>query len=79
MPVIFRAYGLRFVIYLDDHDPAHIHAIGDGEAKISLVPEVTLLWARGLSKRDVQKAIDIVTQNSTEFLARWEVIHGKID
>jgi hypothetical protein len=28
---------MRIVIYLNDHDPAHVHVFGDGEASISLV------------------------------------------
>jgi Domain of unknown function (DUF4160) len=79
MPVIFRAGGLRYVIYLDDHHPAHIHLIGDGEAKILLIPEVKLVWQKGFSKRDVQKALDVVKQNQTGFLTQWEVIHGKFE
>jgi hypothetical protein len=27
---------LRFAIYTDDHEPAHVHVIGDGNAKINL-------------------------------------------
>ncbi|MEP9388729.1 DUF4160 domain-containing protein [Mesorhizobium sp. KR9-304] len=29
--------GFRIVIFLDDHEPAHVHVFGDGEAKINLV------------------------------------------
>lgn len=36
MVVVHRAFGMRFIIYLDDHLPAHIHVKGDGEAKINL-------------------------------------------
>jgi histidinol phosphatase-like PHP family hydrolase len=36
MPTIHREHGLRFAIYTDDHEPAHVHAIGEGEAKIAI-------------------------------------------
>ncbi len=36
MVVIHRAYGFRFVIYTVDHEPAHIHITGAGQAKINL-------------------------------------------
>ena len=48
MVTIFRGEGLHVVIFVDDHEPAHIHVFGDGHAKINLigpngVPE--LVWA----------------------------------
>jgi len=30
MPTIYRIFGLRVVIYPNDHRPAHIHVIGGG-------------------------------------------------
>ena len=38
MITIYRAHGMRFVIFSNDHEPAHVHAIvGSGEAKINLI------------------------------------------
>ncbi|HWG06649.1 MAG TPA: DUF4160 domain-containing protein [Beijerinckiaceae bacterium] len=34
MVVIHRAFGFRFVIYTSDHEPAHVHITGPGQAKI---------------------------------------------
>ncbi|PZR07749.1 MAG: DUF4160 domain-containing protein, partial [Azospirillum brasilense] len=50
MVTVLRVHGLRVVIYANDHDPAHVHVFGDGEAKINLIgrgglPE--LVWAEG--------------------------------
>ncbi|WP_188824116.1 DUF4160 domain-containing protein [Brucella endophytica] len=36
MVVIHRAHGFRFVIYTADHEPAHVHITGAGQAKINL-------------------------------------------
>lgn len=37
MPVIFRDSGLRFIIFVDDHSPAHVHVEGKGgSAKIAI-------------------------------------------
>jgi hypothetical protein len=35
MVIIYRAHGLR--IFTDDHEPAHVHVFGDGQAKINLI------------------------------------------
>jgi hypothetical protein len=41
MSEIFRAFGLSFVIYSDDHAPPHVHVFhGDGSCKISLVDSI---------------------------------------
>jgi hypothetical protein len=36
MVTVLRARGLRVVIFINDHRPAHVHVFGDGEAKINL-------------------------------------------
>lgn len=57
---ILREGGFRVVIYLDDHEPAHVHVIGAGEAKINLAgsgdaPE--LVWSVGMSRADLRKPV----------------------
>jgi len=82
MVMVLRAQGLRVVIYTNDHDPAHVHVFGDGEAKINLLgaggsPE--LIWADGMSRGEVRRALRIVIDEQTTLLARWEEIHGRTD
>ena len=79
MVTIHRAHGLRFVIFLNDHEPAHVHVIGDGELKVNLssaagLPE--LIWAIGMKTTDRRRAMDIVKDNQADLLARWHEIHG---
>lgn len=54
MVTVLRGDGLRLVIYLNDHLPAHVHVFGDGEVKINLLglnnkPE--LVWADSTTPR----------------------------
>jgi hypothetical protein len=79
MVTIYRADGLRIVIFLDDHEPAHVHVFGDGEAKIDLLgahgaPE--LIWAVGMKRNELRRATTIVSEHRDAFLARWREIHG---
>lgn len=82
MVTVLRAHGLRVVIFTNDHDPAHVHVFGDGEAKINLLgtneaPE--LAWAEGMSRSDIRRALRLVAEERTTLLARWEEIHGRAD
>ena len=63
MVVVHRAYGYRFVIYTDDHEPAHVHIVGAGLAKIHLLgpggrPQV--VDVRGIKRSDMRRLYDEV-------------------
>jgi hypothetical protein len=79
MVTIHRAHGFRFIIFTDDHEPAHVHVFGDGQAKINLLgadgrPE--LVWATGMKRSELRRAMAVVGEHCEEFLARWNEIHG---
>ena len=82
MVTVLRAQGLRVVIFVNDHLPAHVHVFGDGEAKINLcgaeeLPE--LVWADSMSRGEVRRAMRLATEQQAFLLARWEEIHGRAD
>ena len=79
MVTIHRAHGLRVVIVADDHEPAHVHVFGDGQAKINLVgPDgvPTLVQAEGMKANDLRRAMQLVRDQGEQFLTRWREIHG---
>jgi len=76
---VFRAHGLRVMIFVDDHEPAHVHVFGDGQAKIALPPDggsPTLVWADGMTRGDIRRAMAIVIEQHEILLAKWREIHG---
>jgi hypothetical protein len=80
MVTIHRAHGLRFVIYPNDHEPAHVHVYGDGEIKVNIasaagLPE--LIYAIGMKRADLRKAMDEVKDNQGRFLSEWNRLHGE--
>ncbi len=82
MVVIHRAHGFRFVIYTADHDPAHIHITGAGQAKINLSgpddrPE--LVYVIGIKQSDMRRLMSEVIERRDEFIKEWERIHGTSD
>lgn len=79
MVTIHRAHGLRVIIFTDDHEPAHVHVFGDGQAKINLSgPEgvPALVSAEGMKANDLRRAMKLVRDQQEQFLARWREIHG---
>ncbi len=79
MVVVHRAHGYRFVIYTLDHEPAHVHLTGPGQAKISLTgpdgaPE--LVSSVGIKRSDMRRLFAEVVERREEFLKAWERIHG---
>ncbi len=79
MVTVYRAQGFRIVIFTNDHEPAHVHVFGDGEAKINLVgpddaPE--LIWAIDMTRADLRRAMKIVIELRERLLAQWSAIHG---
>ena len=80
MVTVLRAHGLRVVIFSNDHQPAHVHVFGDGQAKINLLgadcgPE--LVWADAMSRGEVRRAMRMVTEQQAFLLARWKEIHER--
>lgn len=79
MVVIHRAHGLRFVIFVDDHEPAHVHVFGDGELKVTIrgesgLPEIA--YNLGMKTNDRRRAMDVMLAEQEAFLARWDEIQG---
>jgi hypothetical protein len=72
---------LRFVVFTDDHAPAHVHAVGaGGEAKIELgAAGPRLDWVRGLSRADTRFAMGEVARELARLRAAWTAIHGDDD
>lgn len=79
MITVLRAHGLRVAIYRFDHDPPHVHVIGNGVVKILLVgsdgtPEI--VYAKNMTRADQRKALAAIREAQTDLLERWRSIHG---
>jgi hypothetical protein len=80
MITVVRAYGLSVVIYRYDHEPPHVHVIGDGIAKILLgAPdgEPSIEYTKGMNDAEKRRALRAVRESRVELLAHWERIHGR--
>lgn len=82
MIVVLRAHGLRFFIFVDDHEPPHVHVRGDGQAKVIIVgrdgrPEIA--WSAGLNHSEKRRALQAVADAQAELLEHWRQIHVERD
>lgn len=78
MPTIYRTDGFRFVIYPNDHEPAHVHVFhGNGEVKINICVASfpKMLQVFNMSTKLVMRAFEITLDNQEAFLLKWREIH----
>ncbi len=83
MPTVLLMFGLRVVIYPNDHRPAHVHVIGNGcEAVFNLhcstgaQPELRENY--GFSKKDVSRIMRELTTHRAALCNHWREIHGTV-
>lgn len=80
MPLVLTIFGLRVVVYPNDHRPAHVHVMGRGcEAVFKLhCPRgpVELRVNFGFSRKDLSKLCVELSANVQVLCQAWGAIHG---
>ena len=80
MPTILRFLGFNVMIFVDDHHPAHVHAIGhNGYIVFDLgCPDgpVAVQESKGLKRSDERALEDFLNDNVVILCERWREIHG---
>ncbi len=79
----WRQNGFRFVIYSNDHTPAHVHVRREKSEVIIYLGSLdkkkekpTVRENKRMQTRDIMKALKICYENQKEYLEKWESIHG---
>ena len=79
MVTVHRAIGFRFIIFSNDHSPAHVHIVGNGgEAKVLLNGSdgLELDWSIGISRGDMRRLMMEVQAERAHLIDAWNKIHG---
>jgi hypothetical protein len=80
MPTVLRFGGLRVVIYLNDHLPAHVHVIGQGpEAVFDLncpAGPMRLGENYGFGLRELNRIAVVLNEKVGLLCEAWRGIHG---
>lgn len=83
MPTVFRAGALRFVIYPNDHRPAHVHVLGpDAEATFELnCPDGPPVLRENyrFARRVLEGIHELLALRLLVLCRKWELIHGDSD
>jgi hypothetical protein len=79
VPTVLDEQGVRGMLYVDDHDPPHVHCfVGDGELVVAFEPAVAVREAHGrLTGAERRRVLDLVRTNRGYLLRRWREIHGR--
>ena len=80
MPTILVVFGLRVVVYPNDHRPAHVHVQGNGcEAVFNLAcPQgpAELRENYGFSQKELSRISDALQDHLASLCNAWRTIHG---
>ena len=71
MPTLFRAFGLRFFFYSNEHLPIHVHVSNsDGEAKYNMN---TMKWIKnqGIKSKDLNLSESLIKENKDLIIKHW--------
>ena len=63
-------------IWLNDHEPAHVHVYRAEGLAIIEVKSLRVRAAYDMKPKDVRRAIGIVSANQILLFRRWKEIHG---
>lgn len=78
MPELFRMYGFLFMFFSHEHEPMHIHVIGnEGEAKFSWDGDKFVLEkSRNVKRNDLRRIKSVISSNSDIIVKRWKELFG---
>ena len=80
MPTVLRKNGFRVMIYVDDHEPPHVHAWNnDAEVVVMLAADDGRPWIREhhrATRRVQLAALRVVAEHNEFLLDQWSQIHG---
>jgi predicted SprT family Zn-dependent metalloprotease len=76
MPAIYEEDGYRFVIYFNDHEPAHVHVFkAGGTAKININP-VGVVSFQDMSQKQIKRAEQITNEQQVYFREKWDEFYN---
>lgn len=77
MPTVLRVGGLHFVVYPNDHPPAHVHVLGAGWVVVVNLHGPAVREVVGpCTPRDARRVLDLAAEHHAALLEAWRRFHG---
>jgi hypothetical protein len=79
MPTVLKILGLRVVIYPNDHRPAHVHVMGNGQEVVLNLhcphgpPEMRNNY--GFTRAELNRITEFLAAEQMVLCTRWRDIH----
>lgn len=80
MPTVITIFGLRVVIYPNDHRPAHVHVIGAAVFNLHCPkgpPELRVNY--GFSQKDLTRIGEALAAELSVLCKAWRQVHGNYE
>lgn len=77
MPEIFKAYGYSFVFFSHDHEPMHIHVIGNDAKYIWNGEEFAFYEQHNIKSSDLKRIKKAIDERSSIIIKHWNKYFGK--
>jgi hypothetical protein len=78
MPTVLRQNGFEFIIYLNDHEPMHVHVFYQGnEAIINFAVDLEVRQNYGLNRSQLRQALVIVIEHRELLQTKWREINER--
>jgi Domain of unknown function (DUF4160) len=75
-PVVLRQDGFQYIVFPNDHSPAHVHVRrAEKLARVKLDPVELWDYAK-FNSRELSVIISVVKANQQKFLAEWDSYHS---
>ncbi len=77
MPTVLRLGGLRFVVYPNDHSPAHVHVHGPGWVVVVNLQGPAVREVVGpCAQREATRVLALTVEHRAALLEAWRRFHG---
>lgn len=79
MPELFRAFGFSFLFFSREHEPVHIHVVGNGgDAKyVWDGEEFVFEQQHGIKEGDLRRIKGMIDENSDLIVRQWHKYFNK--
>jgi len=74
---IFTFKNVKLQLRVPDHNPPHLHIVKGREELASIDLKTFEITGEGLSRKDMKRIEEYITNNYDKIIKKWEKFHGE--